>query len=290
MEAALQTCGWLAAYMGSALKSENDLKFRNLEGSAVCHGNADRNCGALTLRARMTHVSSAGAMIIERFDMQAISAGALIYEGDTTFGFFTSEALSQQVGIRNCENLIHLPTPQELKSALSEVFADRAPLFPKDADTDFSDFLEMPAKAIRMIDEIEVYIPEGGPHGLGFVRGIKRVNPDEWFFKAHFYQDPVCPGSLGIESFLQLIRFAALKRWPGLAKTHNLELIADQVHRWTYRGQIVPENRCVTVEAVITRVQEQPWPEMTASGVLKVDGLRIYAMENFGLRLTPKSQ
>ena len=35
MEVALQPCGWLAAYMGSALKSASDLRFRNLGGSAT---------------------------------------------------------------------------------------------------------------------------------------------------------------------------------------------------------------------------------------------------------------
>ncbi|MBW2180542.1 MAG: type I polyketide synthase, partial [Deltaproteobacteria bacterium] len=35
LEIALQPCGWLAAYMGSALRSSNDLKFRNLGGTAV---------------------------------------------------------------------------------------------------------------------------------------------------------------------------------------------------------------------------------------------------------------
>ena len=32
LEIALQPCGWLAAFAGSALKSERDLKFRNLGG------------------------------------------------------------------------------------------------------------------------------------------------------------------------------------------------------------------------------------------------------------------
>ena len=35
LEVALQPCGWLAAYMGSALTSDEDLRFRNLGGSAV---------------------------------------------------------------------------------------------------------------------------------------------------------------------------------------------------------------------------------------------------------------
>ena len=52
-----------------------------------------------------------------------------------------------------------------------------------------------------MVDGIELYIPDGGPHGLGFVRGVKTVDVNEWFFQAHFYEDPVCPGSLWLESF-----------------------------------------------------------------------------------------
>ena len=63
-----------------------------------------------------------------------------------------------------------------------------------------------------MIDRIDLFQPEGGAHGLGFIRGSKEIDPAEWYFKAHFHQDPVCPGSLGIESFIQLLKFAARKR------------------------------------------------------------------------------
>ena len=38
LEVALQPCGWMAAYMGSALTSEDDLKFRNLGGTAASIG------------------------------------------------------------------------------------------------------------------------------------------------------------------------------------------------------------------------------------------------------------
>ena len=36
------------------------------------------------------------------------------------------------------------------------------------------------------------------------MQGGMAVDPSAWFFKAHFYQDPVIPGSLGLESLLQL--------------------------------------------------------------------------------------
>ena len=37
LEIGLQPCGWLAAYLGSALTSPIDLSFRNLDGKAMQH-------------------------------------------------------------------------------------------------------------------------------------------------------------------------------------------------------------------------------------------------------------
>jgi 3-hydroxymyristoyl/3-hydroxydecanoyl-(acyl carrier protein) dehydratase len=140
-----------------------------------------------------------------------------------------------------------------------------------------------------MIDRIDVYIPDGGPSGLGFIRGSKKVDPDEWFFKAHFYQDPVCPGSLGIESFIQLIKFMALDRFKDLIDSHTIEHAKGEAHNWIYRGQVVPENKLVEVEAVVTKISEGPEPSIWADGYLKVDGLYIYQMNNFGITMVPKS-
>ena len=50
-----------------------------------------------------------------------------------------------------------------------------------------------------MVTDVELFASDGGPQGLGFLRGTTPVNPEAWFFKAHFYQDPVWPGSLGLE-------------------------------------------------------------------------------------------
>ena len=72
LEIALQPCGWLAAYLGSALRSENDLKFRNLGGNAVLHRMIFPEEKTLTIRARMTKVSEAADMIIEHFDFKVL--------------------------------------------------------------------------------------------------------------------------------------------------------------------------------------------------------------------------
>jgi hypothetical protein len=41
----------------------------------------------------------------------------------------------------------------------------------------------------------------------------------------------------------------------------------------------------VDVEAVITNIQEDPWPMIRANGWLKVDGKTIYEMKNYSLRM-----
>jgi 3-hydroxymyristoyl/3-hydroxydecanoyl-(acyl carrier protein) dehydratase len=235
----------------------------------------------------MTKVSEAAEMIIEHFDFMVLQDTETIYSGDTYFGFFTKQALVQQVGIRNAEKTAYTPSTDELRHSRSFIFEDAAPLFPEDTDMDPASSLAMPAKALRMIDQVDTFVPKGGPQGLGYIRGVKKVDPEDWFFKAHFFQDPVCPGSLGIESFLQLIKFAAMNQWPHLAETHRFEWIMGEPHSWSYRGQVIPENKSIEVDAVITKMVDTPVPTLYANGFLKVDGLYIYQMENFGLRLIP---
>jgi len=85
---------------------------------------------------------------------------------------------------------------------------------------------------------------------------------------------------------LQLVKFAAIKRWEKFINSHCFELLAGKAHTWSYRGQIIPKNKTIHVEAIITKIQEDPYPMMTANGYLKVDGLAIYKMDDFGIRLS----
>ncbi|MBC2742126.1 MAG: hypothetical protein HGJ93_03510 [Desulfosarcina sp.] len=289
LEIALQPCGWLAAFAGSALRSQQDLKFRNLGGSAVLHRQVTPDTGTLTMRCRITKVSEAADMIIENFDFQVLAGGEPIYTGDTYFGFFSAEALNQQNGMGHADPMVKAMAAWADRSDGAHPLSMDPPHMPDAAaDTSVSvDRLALPGKALLMIDRIDAHLPDGGASGLGYIRGVKQVDPDEWFFKAHFYQDPVCPGSLGLESFLQLMKSVAMKRWPHLAASHRFRMVEDSRHSWTYRGQIIPKNKTVAVEALITQVQDGPSPVICADGLLTVDGLPIYKMENFGLALVP---
>jgi 3-hydroxymyristoyl/3-hydroxydecanoyl-(acyl carrier protein) dehydratase len=228
--------------------------------------------GTLRMTARLTKVSQSAGMVIQHYDI-AIHAGSQpVYEGDTYFGYFTKAALAQQVGIRDAQETRFLQETGFLeRAARTQPYA-----FPTTA--------ALPVAPWRMIDRIDLLIPDGGPHGLGVIQGSKDVNPAEWFFKAHFHQDPVWPGSLGLEAFLQLLKVLALERW-GASDSAIIHTPTPGVeHRWVYRGQVIPKDRRVTVTAWITAADDG-CRELRAAGILEVDGRVIYQMSDFGLRM-----
>ena len=266
LEAALQPCGWLAAYMGSALTSDVDLSFRNLGGSATQYEAVTRDIGTLRTEVTATKVSKSGGMIIQGYDIEMTAGGRPIYRGETTFGFFSKAALANQVGIRDAQ--LYQPSSDELARATAFDYPAGAP-YPDDR--------------WRMIARVEEFIPDGGPHGLGYVRGAFDVDPAAWFFAAHFHQDPVVPGSLGLESLQQLLKVVAAGRW-GLGPDARFESVGiGDLHRWTYRGQILPTDALVTTRAVVTAVDDAR-RTITADGFLDVDGRVIYGMTAFTLR------
>jgi 3-hydroxymyristoyl/3-hydroxydecanoyl-(acyl carrier protein) dehydratase len=283
LEYPLQSCGWFSAYMGSALKSDSDLFYRNLGGRAMLYEDIGRDAGTLTAKIQTTSLSSSAGMLIQSFAMTVFRQGRKVYIGDTSFGFFSKKALAQQVGVRGAAP--YEPTREEIESSFSADLKGGRPETPEDAAHLGYDGPGMAATAYRMIDRIEVFAPHGGPHRLGFIRGTKPVNPGDWFFKAHFYQDPVWPGSLGLEAFLQLLKYAAYHHWGDrIAEGYHFEPIATRYeHEWIYRGQVIPTNREVTVEAVITK-RDDHGLLLQGSGFLKVDGLVIYEMKKFAIR------
>jgi 3-hydroxymyristoyl/3-hydroxydecanoyl-(acyl carrier protein) dehydratase len=267
LEAALQPCGWLAAYMGSALTSETNLRFRNLGGSAVQFETLLPDAGTLRTHVKCTGVSRSGGMIIQHYAFDVTRNGRRVYRGDTHFGFFSDKSLANQVGLRDAK----------LYQATAAERAEYKPFaYPRVAP--------YPSDRMRMVDSIEVYTPHGGPHGLGHIRAEIDVDPSAWFFEAHFYQDPVWPGSLGIEGFLQLLRYLASERWADVPRSRVQCVALGEEHRWLYRGQIIPGDRRVSIEANVTAVDDDA-RLLRAEGHLSVDGRVIYRMENFAVRV-----
>ena len=286
LEIALQPCGWLAAFAGSALESNERLHFRNLGGTAKVYQPISNNSGTLTIRSKMTDVSKAGGMIIQNFEMQVKTGDRTVYQGTTNFGFFTGASLSNQVGIRDSEFNRNFISQADIPPT---VFADDSPITPEDKKT--SQNSGMPAKALRMIDQIEQMDPDAGLYKKGYIKAIKRVDPKEWFFDAHFFQDPVCPGSLGVESFLQLLRFFLLRKFDISADAYTAQMTPDHTHEWIYRGQIIPSNKIIEIHAHIKEISMvSNRYTITADGCLTVDNICIYEMKNFCMEFVPVTQ
>jgi 3-hydroxymyristoyl/3-hydroxydecanoyl-(acyl carrier protein) dehydratase len=263
LEVALQPCGWLAAYCGSALTSPSDLSFRNLGGKATQFRPVTPATGTLTTAVTMTQVSSSGGMIIQHYDMLVTDKVGKVYQGTTYFGFFSKESLTNQVGMPTAK-VPFLADGQKLN-------AGQLPHDPP-----------FPAPQMRMVDEIEGYLPAGGKRGLGLIQGRIAVDPSFWFFQAHFYQDPVWPGSLGLESFLQLLKYVAFQKF-GPPPGGGWQTVAlNREHVWTYRGQVVPSDHVVTVVLEVT-AEDRDARRLTADGFLTVDGRIIYQMTGFTL-------
>ncbi len=264
MEVALQPCGWLAAYLGSALASPEALHFRNLDGRTRLHRPVTRESGTLTTSVRIAKVAATAGMIIEHFEFAVRDATGLVYDGETSFGFFGDAALARQAGLRG--------------AALGGRARERATPAPFPRDAPFPD------ARLGMVDRIDALEADGGRAGLGYVRGSSTVDPGAWFFAAHFRDDPVWPGSLGIESFLQLLAYHAFERWGRPSSACFLAPEPGHGQVWTYRGQIVPGAREVAVEAHILERDDRA-RSLLAEGLIAVDGLPIYKLDGFRLRL-----
>jgi 3-hydroxymyristoyl/3-hydroxydecanoyl-(acyl carrier protein) dehydratase len=269
LEVALQPCGWLAAYCGSALTSPVDLSFRNLGGEATQFIEVTPQTGTLTTRVTMTKVSQSGGMIIQNYDLEMQDQlGRLVYQGKTEFGFFTKDSLAQQVGLRGATPFVSPVgvTPRSLHLV--------------------GGYPRLPGPKLLLLDQVDLF--EGlGPKNLGVLVGHRAVNPQEWFFSAHFYQDPVCPGSLGLESFIELMKCFARDRWPTTSPEARFQnMILGQNHRWLYRGQYTPANKKVEVQCWLTVVDDES-KSITAEGYLIRDGLVVYQMKEFTLKVIP---
>ena len=83
-----------------------------------------------------------------------------------------------------------------------------------------------------------------------------------------------------MEAFIQLLKFVATRRWGASPKT--IFEGTNEKHQWLYRGQVVPTDQNVTVEAVVTGVDDNA-RSIRADGFLMVDGRVVYNLTDFTL-------
>ena len=75
----------------------------------------------------------------------------------------------------------------------------------------------LPIDEMLMVDRITDINETGGSRGKGRILAEMDINPELWFFKCHFVNDPVMPGCLGLDALWQLVGFVG-----GIANTLHL--------------------------------------------------------------------
>ena len=119
------------------------------------------------------------------------------------------------------------------------------------------------------------------------IRAERTVIPTDWFFRAHFYQDPVQPGSLGLEAIFQTLEYYAIHHDldKGISDPH-FEYVEESDFK--YRGQVFPVAKLMESEVEIKEVtRDAGGVIIRAKASLWADGLRIYTMDRLALRIAP---
>lgn len=278
LESALQPCGWLAMYIGSILNADQELLFRNLDGTATVSAAVMPTAGKLRTKVQCTNISQSAGMILESFQVESFINTQFICKMHTTFGFFPKTAFENQAG---------LPIPEHEQTALQDTSDFSIDLTTRPAAY-CAGKIHLPDAMLLMFDRVTGFWPDKGSKGLGRLRAEKTIDPYEWFFKAHFFQDPVQPGSLGIETMIQLLQFYMLQQnmQQDISNPSFQSLALHSALTWKYRGQVVPTNKkIITILDIVAKGADKEGVFVYADASLWVDGKRIYEAKNLGMRI-----
>lgn len=278
MEIALQPNGFISGWMGTTLKyPDKDLFFRNLDGTGNLLRRVDLRGKTIVNQSVMLSTSMAGGAIIQSFTFKLLTDGEPFYEGTAVFGYFSNEALTNQLGIDNgrVTNAWHVDNNRE---------AERIDL--RDASHAFfkapagKPHYRLPGGQLNFIDTVDV-VEGGGKAGKGYVYAERTIDATDWFFRYHFHQDPVMPGSLGVEAIIETMQTWALKN--NLGANFKNPRFAQPLSKvvWKYRGQITPVNKKMNLDVHITDVRHEDGRIVVVGDAnLSKDGLRIYEVKD----------
>jgi PfaB family protein len=272
MEMALQLCGFLSAYLGSTLTFPDlDFYFRNLDGDGLLTRDVDLRGKTIRNDVTMTSSITMQGIILQKFTFALSLEGETFYEGTASFGCFTAEAMANQVGLDKGK-----PVPTWLETAgIAAQTLDLAALHHAPAG---KNSYRLSDGQLNLVDSVQV-VANGGKFGKGYILMQEDVKHEDWFFTNHFFQDPVMPGSLGVEAIWQAMQSFALSQGLGssLRAPRFRQALGHKVI-WRYRGQVTRANKRIWAEIHIKRVEVRAGEVLIVAdaSLWRDDGLRIY--------------
>ncbi|CAL99376.1 PfaB family protein [Saccharopolyspora erythraea NRRL 2338] len=277
METSLQAAILLGYYLGATLEHPHqELSIRNLDGNAELVKRVDLRGRTIRHETTMLSSGTATGAILQRFRYELSADGEVFYRGESLFGYFTEQALANQVGL---DSGSHVAPWLDRQTDIDPARVRTVPVRSDERWFTPRDGLRLSGGHLRLVDEVDL-VEDGGEHGRGYLRGRREIDPHEWYFDCHFHRDPVMPGSLGVEAVIQALHLYVLET--GLAGHLGEATFAtpvDERMEWKYRGQILRTDGEMTFDAHITdvRVDDDRVVVVADANVWK-PGLRIYEL------------
>lgn len=282
MEIAMQPCGFLSAFLGTSfLLPREDLYFRNLDGNARVVKQIDAGGKTITNQAVLASTTLSGNTIIQKFKYSLTLEGQVFFEGEAVFGYFSREAMAKQVGLDGGMDTL----PDMLADISTQAWIS---LDPRSFATSGRQPSLQPGKS-RLVSLDKIHIADDlKQNAAAIIRAEQGINPSDWYFKAHFYEDPVMPGSLAVEAVLNTLQFYASQANLGDGFTApRFGQAIDHEISWKYRGQMIPTHRKMTLEVIVESIRN------TNSGIFVMgnasvwtDHSRIYEIKHAAIEIT----
>jgi len=128
----------------------------------------------------------------------------------------------------------------------------------------------LPKPPMLMIDRINHISDQGGKYNKGEIIAELDIDPNLWFFKCHFLNDPVMPGCLGLDGLWQLLGF--FLSWNGGRGRGR----ALGVKALKLKGQIRPYHDTITYQIDVRKFVSRSMYMVWGDAVVKVNDKEIY--------------
>lgn len=130
-------------------------------------------------------------------------------------------------------------------------------------------------------------VPEFDPR-RGYLRAAYLISPGDWYFDAHFPNDPVMPGNLMWQFGIQAASFylAALGHTAG-REDWEFDIVPEQPLKIRFRDQATPASRLFECELFVVDVTDDPYPTVHGDLLMSVDGVKSGLCQGAAVRLVP---
>lgn len=297
----------LISYLGIDFHNKGRRVYRLLDSTLVFHGDLPRTGQTLRYDISIKRFVHQGDTTLFFFGYHCYADGELILElQDACAGFFSDEELDSPLGVVETER------DRQERAALTRTWfkplagTDRDHLTAADLellaqgrpgdvfgphhaqDPGINPALRLPDARLRMVDEITID-RTGGARGIGALTGVKRLEPDAWYFTCHFPDDPVLAGSLVAEGAVQILQTYLLHQGMHLVLPDaRFQTVIGLRTSVQVRGQITPRHDRIRYEVEVKELTLLPRPTVVADVLVYLEDKAVIRMRDFGIQIREK--